>query len=247
MAEEANWERVKGLYKEIYNEKKILYGAQVYKYISQIFQEVRDKYKQEYLNSPRAKKLLAQGKIPDPEQSWKPHKGKALEFIVTDMVAKGIGDLGLSCISDKDLERKAEEIGFGKLYRNVLIRFGKFALLPDADLIIYNPQNWEAIGIVSCKSTLRERIAQTLYWNLKLKSDPYTIHIKCFLVTPDEDGDLLRGLDSNPSRDRIIVEHELDGVYTLRDDIEESEKVKPFPKFFEDLKEVLLEREKRKR
>jgi len=60
------------------------------------------------------------------------------------------------------------------------------------------------------------------------------MHIKGYFVTADEDGDLVRGLSGEPSRNRIVVEHELDGTYVLRE-VSESEKVKAFPKFIEDL------------
>jgi len=89
---------------------------------------------------------------------------------------------------------------------------------------------------------LRERIAQTAYWKLKLLNDPLTMHIKGYFITTDEDGDLVAGI-ANPSRNRIIVEHELDGTYTLRE-VAESEKVKAFPKFIADLRKIVSRGEK---
>ena len=115
-------------------------------------------------------------------------------------------------------------------------------MLPDADLVVYDPRTCQVVGIISCKITLRERIAQTAYWKLKLASDPLTMHIKGYFITADEDEDLVKGLNNpNVSRNRIIVEHELDGTYVLRE-VEESEKVKPLPEFIEDLKKVITKR-----
>ncbi len=94
------------------------------------------------------------------------------------------------------------------------------------------------IGIISCKITLRERIAQTAYWKLKLASDPVTMHIRGYFITADEDGNLIRSLPEEPSRNRIIVEHELDGTYVFRK-VSESEKVKAFPKFIKDIKKLM--------
>ena len=67
------------------------------------------------------------------------------------------------------------------------------------------------------------------------------MHVKGWFVTTDEDGDLVKGLDE-PSkrgavRNRIIVEHELDGAYTLRE-ATESDRVKLFPKLIDDLRRL---------
>lgn len=113
-------------------------------------------------------------------------------------------------------------------------------MLPDVDLVIYKPTTCNIIGVISCKITLRERIAQTAYWKLKLASDPLTMHVKGYFITADEDGDLVKGM-TNPTRNRIIVEHELDGTYALRH-ISESEKVKAFPKLIDDLRALVRKR-----
>jgi len=123
------------------------------------------------------------------------------------------------------------------------VRYGRWALLPDVDLVIYEPNTCKVVGVISCKITLRERIAQTAYWKLKLASEPLRMHIKGYFITADEDGDLVKGM-SNPSRNRIIVEHELDGTYSLRK-VEESSKVKAFPKLIEDLRRLINEQKKR--
>jgi len=60
----------------IYEGKKGLYGDEVYLHVSEIFEEAREEYKQEYLSSSKASKLRAKGKTPDAEQSWKAFKGK---------------------------------------------------------------------------------------------------------------------------------------------------------------------------
>ena len=66
-----------------------------------------------------------------------------------------------------------------------------------------------------------------------------TMHIKGYFVTADEDGDLIEGL-AKPTRNRILVEHELDGTYTLRH-VAESDRVKTFPKLIEDIRRLVSE------
>jgi len=225
---------------EMYEGKKKQYGDKAYLHVSEIFEEARERYKREYLSSPRAARLRVQGKTPDAEQSWKAFKGKNFEKLIWRVIDGELGSsLNLCCIPGGKLGRKKLSPELGKVYRNLLVRYGQWSLLPDADLVVYDPRTCQVVGIISCKITLRERIAQTAYWKLKLASDPLTMHIKGYFITADEDKDLVKGLN-NPkvSRNRIIVEHELDGTYVLRE-VEESERVKPFPEFIEDIKKVI--------
>ena len=226
---------------ELYEIKKKTYEDEAYLHISEIFEEARERYKQEYLVSPKAQKLKSQGKSPDAEQSWKAFKGKNFEKLIWHVIDEQFrSSLSLRCIPGGWLGRKKLSKELGKVYRNLVIRYGQWSLLPDADLVIYEPITCRVLGVISCKITLRERIAQTAYWKLKLASDPLTMHIKGYFVTADEDGDLVQGL-SNPSRNRILVEHELDGTYALRP-IAESEKVKAFPKLLADLQAMVQRR-----
>lgn len=228
---------------EMYEGKKKQYGDKAYLHVSEIFEDARERYKSEYLSSPSAARLRAQGKIPDAEQSWKPFKGANFEKLVLYIIGQEVESMGLRCIfGDKLLRPKNLSAELSTVYRNLLVRYGQYSLLPDADLVIYEPRIYKVIGIVSCKTTLRERIAQTAYWKLKLSQDPLTMHIKGYFITADEDKDLVKGLSSpKVSRNRIIVEHELDGTYVFHE-VEESEKVKPFPSFIEDLKKAITKK-----
>jgi len=224
---------------KMYEDKRKEYGDEAYLHISEIFEEVREEYKREYLASPRAQKLRAEGKTPYAEQSWKPFKGANFEKLVLYMIRQEIESLNLKCIPGDSLGRKDLPTELSRVYRNLVIRYGSFSILPDADLVIYKPVNYEVVGIISCKITLRERVAQTAYWKLKLAGDPLTMHIKGYFVTADEDGDLAKGM-LDPSRNRIIVEYDLDGTYVLRE-VTESDKVKAFPKLIEDIRRLVIE------
>jgi len=125
--------------------------------------------------------------------------------------------------------------------RNLLVDYGEFGChLPDVDIIIYEPETFKILAVISSKITLRERIAQTGYWKLKLLQDEVTREIKVFFVTPDEDGTLK---SKNPAKKgRAIVEVDTDGGYVMNEEeIEESEKVKKFDKFIDDLKRIVTQ------
>ena len=87
---------------------------------------------------------------------------------------------------------------------------------------------------------MRERIAQSGYWNIKIKNYGLTRHIKVFFVSPDEDGDFSNGGNKGIGKSRAIVEVDLDGAYVMTEKpVLESEKIKTFDKFIDDLKKLL--------
>jgi type II restriction enzyme len=147
----------------------------------------------------------------------------------------------LKISSGTTLERTSAQLNeiFDKLKRNVLVNYGDFGMhLPDVDLIIFDPSDGYVLAVVSIKVTLRERIAQTGYWKLKLSVAPVTKNIKVYFITPDEDGTLTIKKPSKKSR--AIVEMDTDGGYVMSEkNIQESAHVKKFDEFILDIRTVL--------
>jgi hypothetical protein len=109
------------------------------------------------------------------------------------------------------------------------------------DFDSFNPWASEVIAIISCKTSLRERIAQACYWKLRLLSSDTTKNVRVFLATSDNDKEFSLKKNGKKSRDRIIAEYELDGIYILRGDFKhewESSRVKQYEKIFEDLGKI---------
>jgi type II restriction enzyme len=218
--------------KKLYLEKKEQYGSEAYKYISQLLEEAKELHRKDWLKNPT--------KIGDHEQSWRAFKGKNLENIIQFIITEEVDGMGLKVINGNKLERSRNlSFELSQIKRNLAIDYGEFGLhLPDVDIIIYNPKNYKVLAVISSKVTLRERIAQTGYWKLKLLKDEATKHIKVFFITPDEDGTLK--YKSPAKKGRAILEIDLDGSYILtKEDIEESSKVKLFEHFIEDLKGLI--------
>jgi len=213
----------------IYEDKKAKYGAEAYRHVSNILKEAKEQHRKEFLGL-------------DHEQSWKGFKGNALEGLVLHIINDEIMSMGLKIVKGKKFERTKPEnlsIELKHVKKNLSIDFGKFGFqTPDVDLVIYDPKTYKVIAVLSSKVTLRERITQTAYWNLKIKNYELTNHIKVYFITPDEDNTLTI---ANPAKKgRIIVEVDTDGSYVLSEtDIEESDKVKMFDKFIDDLKSLL--------
>jgi len=178
----------------------------------------------------------------DHEQSWKSFKGKNLEKLLVYIIKDEIESLGLRIVEGNRLERtKSENLPFelSSVKRNLLVDYGEFGShLPDVDIIIYNPKTYKVISTISSKVSLRERIAQTGYWKIKLSKDKVTEHIKVFFITPDRDGTLTMRIPAK--KGRAIVEVDTDGSYVMTETtVEESPKVKMFDKFMEDLKKII--------
>ena len=213
----------------IYEKKKKRFGKEAYRYISNVFHEAKTLHKKDFQGN-------------DHEQSWRAFKGKNLEKLIEFIIIDEVKNLGLEVANGNTLERtKGENLSkiLGMVKRNLLVDYGDFGThLPDVDIIIYNPKTSKVIAILSSKVTLRERIAQTGYWKMKLASDKVTEHIKVYFVTLDEDGTLT--LKKPVKKGRAIVETDLDGSYILSEmAIEESDKVKMFDKFIEDLNTLI--------
>lgn len=218
----------------LYRKKEKQFGSDAFKHISELLQEAKELHKKDWLKSPT--------KSRDHEQSWRAFKGKNLEKLILSIIESEVGKLGLKVVNGSALERtKSENLSkeLSRVKRNLLIDYGEFGShLPDVDIIIYDPKNYEIIAVISSKVTLRERIAQTGYWKIKLSQDEVTKHIKVFFITPDEDKTL--NIRKPAKKGRAIVEIDTDGSYVMSEEkIEESEKVKTFDKFFIDLKNII--------
>jgi len=219
---------------KLYRKKKEKYGNKAYKYISELLKEAKEMHKQDWLKNPTPNK--------DHEQSWRAFKRKSFEKLIMHIIKDEVESLGLKVVDGNILERtnsKNLSKELSQVKRNLLIDYGEFGShLPDVDIIIYHPKSLKIIAVISSKITLRERIAQTGYWKLKLLQDEVTKHIKVFFITPDEDGTLKTKIPAK--KGRAIVETDTDGSYVMSEEkIEESEKVKSFDKFIEDLKKII--------
>jgi type II restriction enzyme len=110
--------------------------------------------------------------------------------------------------------------------------------LLDVDIIIFDPSDSHILAVVSVKVTLRERIAQTGYWKLKLSNAPVTKDIKVYFITPDEDATL--SIKKPTKKGRAIVETDTDGSYIMSEaNIDESDRVKKFDRFIVDIKNIV--------
>lgn len=218
----------------LYEEMKSKYGVETYRHISELLKEAKLLHMKDWMTKPTPNG--------DHEQSWRAFKGKNLERLLEYIIKDEVESLGLKLVNGNKLEKtRSENLSheLSQVKHNLLVDYGEFGShLPDVDIIIYKPDTCNILAVISSKVTLRERIAQTGYWKIKLSKDKVTEHVKVFFVTPDEDGTLAKRIPAK--KGRAIVEVDTDGSYVMSEKaVEESEKVKMFDKFIQDLKNLL--------
>ncbi len=205
----------------------------MYKHVSEFLEEAKECHYKDWLKHPTAKK--------DHAQSWRAWKGKNLEKLLLHMLKREIELLGLRVAEGNRLERTSGQnltYELSAVKRNLLVDFGEFSShLSDVDLIVYQPKTHRIIAVISSKVTLRERIAQTRYWKIKLSGDEATKHIKVLFITLDEDGTL--AIRKPAKKGRAIIEVDTNGSYAMcLTPMEESNKVKMFDKFIDVLRKI---------
>ena len=149
------------------------YGeAEIHKYFFEIFDETKKIFQKKY-NDVNG-------------QKWRNQSGKMLELLVAYFISDVVNELGYDITSDDEIENAQDGI-LETIAHNLVLKYGKYYVIPDGDIIIYNPKNGEIKIVVSCKASVRERFAQTLYWKLKLSLNKRTDKIKMYFITVDKE------------------------------------------------------------
>lgn len=218
---------------KLWEKYKAKYEADAYRHVSELLTEAKELHRRDFLKNPTP--------AGDHEQSWRSFKGKNLEKLVAHIIKDEVDGLGLRIVDGNTLDRTSSENlseELSAVKRNLLVDYGEFgAHFPDLDIVIYEPQTYKVIAGISSKVTLRERIAQTGYWKIKLSKDEVTKHVRVFFITPDEDGTLT--VRTPAKKGRAIVEVDTDGSYVMSEtQVAESPRVKMFDKFIDDLRRL---------
>ena len=210
----------------LYDKLKAKHGNQAHKHVSNLLRDIKDQYKKS-----------RQGYVSDYDQAWRSFKGQNLENLIFYIIEDQVRECNLELVRDKALKNPTDKT-LSLVKRKLLVDYGQYgAHLPDADIVIYDPKNSNILAILSIKVTLRERIAQTGYWKLKLQADEITQSIRMYFITLDEDQ--VFSPKRSPNKPRAITEIDTDGCYVMTEHVfETSEKIKPFEQFIEDLQAI---------
>lgn len=178
-------------------------------------------------------------------QSWRAYIGSQIQNVIYDFISENLPAETLKITTDKILRSKNLPQELEIIKRLIAINYGEYFFLPDADIVIYKKcesGHLKVIAIISIKNSFRERGFETTYWKLKLSESEVTSHIKVYLATPDKDDEIgYTKKVNNPSKMRIILEYELDGIYFLKEDFEATQKAKHFSKIIDDILQIAQE------
>ncbi|PDW95148.1 BsaWI family type II restriction enzyme [Helicobacter pylori] len=163
--------------------------------------------------------------------------GRALEKIIELLLKDFCIKNNVKMTNDKILRAKRINGELDKVKRALLVHFGEYSVLPDIILYQTNKDTIKILAILSVKNSFRERFTETPYWKLKLLQSPVTSHIKVFMITPDNDDEI--SFKDKPKKARIVMEHELDGLYLAKSHFDQSSKIKGIENLLEDLKRLL--------
>ncbi|MGL2693273.1 BsaWI family type II restriction enzyme [Helicobacter pylori] len=163
--------------------------------------------------------------------------GRALEKIIELLLKDFCIKNNVKMTNDKILRAKRINGELDKVKRALLVHFGGYSVLPDIILYQTNKDNIKILAILSVKNSFRERFTETPYWKLKLLQSLVTSHIKVFMITPDNDDEI--SFKDKPKKARIVMEHELDGLYLAKSHFDQSSKIKGIENLLEDLKRLL--------
>lgn len=220
-----NFEDLKSLY-----HNRIRENPRAYEEITDILVEARERFESD---------KLAENPEADLGQAWLAWKGENFERLVDYIVSNMIENSGLQLkvVSGSTLKRKLDDMGLGKVKRNVVVDFGYYgSFVPDADIVVYSPSDGRVIAIISYKITLREQIDQTGFWKLRLEEDYNTKHIKVLFVTLDEDHTLV---SERTNRSKAIALSEFDSVYVLQKNIVQQPNLASLDRMVEELRKCL--------
>ncbi len=212
--------------------------------ISDLIESEKENYLFKKVNFYLSKGYSKEDAINKANQSWRTYIGNHLQNVISKILENYFKNKGLKIVQDKNLQKKKLSKELDLVKRMLIIHYGRYAFLPDADIIIYKPKdnNVKILCIISVKNSFRERGFETTYWKLKLAESEITKNIKVFLATPDKDNEIskietVKGI----KKMRIILEYELDGIYILKSDFDKTEKVKDFKEIFRDIEKLVEE------
>ena len=207
--------------------------------ISRLLENERKEYLRKKIEEYKEAGFSDAEAINKANQSWRTHIGARIQDVILRLLETELGNTNLKLTTDRVLSKKNLSLELEMVKRQLAISYGEYLFLPDADIVVYKNCQGNVIkivAIISVKNSFRERGFETTYWKLKLMESPVTSNIKVFLATPDKDNEIsYLSPNGRPRKMRVILEYELDGLYFLKEDFEETDKAKHFNEIVKDI------------
>ncbi len=175
---------------------------------------VDEDYKKSYLEAIHHFDLIAEEKLRlvldkfyndnrSKDQAWKSCKGSLYEYGIFGCLQEIIKNN--SELNKKFLVMKGNDASID--HRNQIVIHNWSDIFPDVDILIIEKNTGLVKVIVSCKTSLRERLTETAFWKRELELTKKSSDIKLIFITTDKDDELK--IDTN----RYILLHVIDGTF----------------------------------
>ncbi len=159
---------------------------------------------------------------------------------IDELKKRGQKRIPINKIRDKIRDERYQKI---KAQIEVFIDEAKtVAVEPGVDLVVFEIETFRVIAILSIKKKFSEKITQVAYWTLKYRSSAK--NIKNLLITLDEDGEFQKREYGATRKSKAIADVDINGTYVASETkILETEKIKDFSAFIDDIKQIWLQNE----
>lgn len=136
------------------------------------------------------------------DQAWKTCKGTLYEYAVFKCLQQIIESKSLKEVFS--IVRGDESLS---VYKDQIAIRNWSNIFPDVDLLLIDKKKGLVKAIISCKTSLRERLTETAFWKRELERSEKTKGIKMIFITTDKDEELKN------EANRYIVLHVIDYVF----------------------------------
>jgi len=130
-------------------------------------------------------------------QAWKSCKGKLYEYVVYNYIKEILKKNSISSIS----VNRESELENNK--KSTIQIHNWDEIMPDTDLVL--EKNDKILAILSCKTSLRERLTETAFWSYILKARNEN-NIEIVFITTNKDDEL------QYKNNRYIIQHVVDAT-----------------------------------
>jgi len=147
------------------------------------------------------------------DQAWKTCKGSLYEYAVFKYIQNIVKNDKM--LKDKIIVMMGDEALI--LHKDQIVIRNWCDIFPDVDILIIEKKTNSVIAILSCKTSLRERLTETAFWKRELEKRRNMTEIKLVFVTTDKDNEL------RTETNRYILLHVVD--YTFITDPEKYDRL----------------------
>lgn len=137
------------------------------------------------------------------DQAWKTCKGSLYEYAVFKYIQQIIN--GNTKLRDKIVVLMGDDALIPHKDQIVIKNWSE--IFPDVDILIIERNTNFIIAILSCKTSLRERLTETAFWRRELEKTRDMKEIKLVFITTDKDNELR--IETN----RYILLHVVDYTF----------------------------------